>query len=126
MDCRPLALPPVGTLVHHTAVALHKQPVTAACDLLQEPRPLKNDLLFGDYEVSYVSTAKAGEQKGQRRPRVHLTWSQKGHLELCTICQLANVRLVALLLCSCWRAIPHRCSQQSLPNNRLAPECDQA
>ena len=33
----------------------------------QGPRPLNNDLLFGDYEVSYVSTAKAKEQQGQRK-----------------------------------------------------------
>ena len=34
--------------------------------LAQEPRPLLNPLIFGNYNVAYVSTAKAPKQDRQR------------------------------------------------------------
>ena len=37
--------------------------------VLQEPRPLENELIWGNYNVSYVSTQQAPNQNGQRECR---------------------------------------------------------
>lgn len=41
----------------------------------QQPRPLDNPLLFGNYNVAYTSTARAPTERSQRESRsiVHIT-----------------------------------------------------
>lgn len=43
----------------------------------QQPRPLENPLLFGNYDVAYTSTARAPTERGQREFSVCLvSWWQ--------------------------------------------------
>jgi hypothetical protein len=49
-----------------------RQQVDALLDKLeqvgagQQPRPLQNSLLWGNYNVAYTSTARAPSERGQR------------------------------------------------------------
>ena len=42
-------------------------PKRVCLQLFQEPRPLDNDLLFGNFNVAFVSTTEAPRQNGQRK-----------------------------------------------------------
>lgn len=39
--------------------------------LEQQPRPIQNPLLWGNYNVAYTSTSRATEQRGQRTRTLH-------------------------------------------------------
>lgn len=63
----------------------------------QEPRPLENELIWGNYNVSYVSTQQAPNQKGQREPIPH------GHAR----CTISSVHLECKPLCYAGMKILH-------------------
>lgn len=87
-------------------------------------RPLEDESIFDDWQVIYVSTARAPRQEGQRdhlpRPPCHLSFlphALGGHCRTC----LSRQHSGGMVTCSGGRALPGPHRTAALPTDGVVP-----